>query len=289
MTEPGRLFLVPAPLGNGDPLRILSPEVVDTIRGLRHFVVESERSALRLLSGILPPESLRESSFSVLDEHTDPREVPRLLEPARAGHDLGMLSEGGCPCVADPGADLAAEAHRRGIRVIPLAGPSAILQALMASGFSGQRFEFLGYLPARAEERRSSLKRLEREAARDGATRIFIEAPYRGRALLSDALDVLDPETRLCVAASLGGPEERIRSLEIRAWRTADFRLEKELAVFLLAVSGEPGVLIGRPSGTVRGSANAVPVPAAAGTPGRRRDGRRKPDRERPSRNPGDA
>lgn len=283
MTAPGRLFLLPSPLGDGDPLRILSPEVVDTIRGLRHFVVESERSALRLLSGILSPESLRESSFSVLDEHTDPREVPRLLEPASAGQDLGMLSEGGCPCVADPGADLAAEAHRRGIRVVPLAGPSAILQALMASGFSGQRFEFLGYLPVRSEERRAALKRLEREAARDGATRIFIEAPYRGRALLSDALAVLAPETRLCVAASLGGPEERVRSMEIRAWKSADFRLGKEPAVFLLAGTADPGVLVGRPSGADRGTA------AASGAAALRRDGRHRPGRGRPSRNPGDA
>jgi len=235
VNKPGRLFLLPAPIGEGDPLRVLSPEVVDTMRGLRHFVVESERSAGRLLSRVLPPEALRESSFYILDEHTDPKDVPRLLEPALEGQDLGILSEAGCPCVADPGADLAAAAHRRGVRVIPLSGPSSILQALMASGFSGQRFLFLGYIPARSGDRRTALKRMEQEALRDGATRIFIEAPYRGQAVLEDALGVLDPDTRLCVAASLGTSAERILSAAVREWKPAGFRLEKEPAVFLLA------------------------------------------------------
>ncbi len=248
MKPRGRLFLIPAPIGDGDPLRILSPEVVEVIRGLRQFVVESERSAGRLLSGVLTPEALDATEFHVLNEHTDPKTVAGLLEPALRGIDMGILSEAGCPCVADPGADLASEAHRRGIRVVPLPGPSSILLALMASGFSGQKFEFLGYLPVKAEVRRAALKRLEREALRDGATRIFIEAPYRNPALLADALAVLEPETRLCVAVSLGGTSERILSMDIGRWRSADVSLERKPAVFLLAPKENPGALTGRPS-----------------------------------------
>jgi 16S rRNA (cytidine1402-2'-O)-methyltransferase len=248
MTPPGRLFLLPAPIGDGDPLEILSPEVVATYRNLRHFVVESERSAGRLLSRLLPPEALTESAMYTLNEHSDPKTIPGLLEPALGGRDLGILSEAGCPCVADPGADLVTEAHRLGIRVVPLPGPSSILQALMASGFPGQRFEFLGYLPPRGEDRRQALKREEREAVRDGSTRIFIETPYRNQALLSDALAVLEPETRFCAALSLGGSAERVVSMEIRRWRTAQIQLAKEPAVFLLAPKAVPGTLAGRPS-----------------------------------------
>lgn len=248
MKTPGRLFLLPAPIGDGNPLETLSPEVVEVVRSLRHFVVESEHSAVRLLSRILTPEALRETVLTTLNEHTDPKSIPGLLEPALGGRDLGILSEAGCPCVADPGADLVAEAHRLGIRVLPLPGPSSILQALMASGFSGQRFEFLGYLPPRGEDRRSALKRLEREASRDGSTRIFIETPYRNQALLSDALAVLEPDTRFCVAMSLGGPSERVRSMEIRRWRSEEPRLEKQPAVFLLAPKAVSGALTGRPS-----------------------------------------
>lgn len=281
MKTPGRLFLLPAPIGDGNPLEILSPEVVEIFRNLRHFVVESERSAVRLLSRILTPEALQETVLTILNEHTDPKVIPGLLEPALGGRDLGILSEAGSPCVADPGADLVAEAHRLGIRVTPLPGPSSILQALMASGFSGQRFEFLGYLPPRGEDRRPALKRLEREASRDGSTRIFIETPYRNQALLSDALAVLEPDTRFCVAMSLGGPSERVRSMEISRWRAEEPRLEKEPAVFLLAPKAVSGALTGRPSGdSVR--TKAEPTAERRGT---RRTGREA--RRRTRENPG--
>ena len=233
---------------------ILSPEVIETMRSLRHFVVESERTAGRLLSRILSPEALQASSFRVLDEHTLARDVPLLLAPALAGQDLGLISEAGCPCVADPGSDLAAAAHRHEVPVLPLPGPSSILQALMASGFSGQSFLFLGYIPARSEDRRAALQRIERECRRDRITRIFIEAPYRNRAVLEDALRILAPDTRLCVAASLGGPSTRVRSAVVEEWRTMEFKLEKEPAVFLLAhgtpAADVPGLVQHRPEGS---------------------------------------
>lgn len=284
MTAPGRLLLLPAPIGDGNPLETLSPEVVAAYRSLRHFAVESERTAVRLLSRILPSQALEKAVLYTLNEHTDPRAVPDLLAPVLDGLDLGILSEAGCPCVADPGADLVAEAHRLGIRVVPLPGPSSLLQALMASGFSGQKFAFLGYLPPRGEERRAALKGVEREASRDGSTRIFIETPYRNQALLSDALAVLEPDTRLCVALSLGGSAERVVSMEIRRWRAAQIHLEKEPAVFLLAPKAVSGALTGRPSGEgAAGRASPRAVPSAgknSGQTGSRRvgrDGRRPP------------
>lgn len=285
MTPRGRLFLLPAPIGEGDPRHVLSPEVIETFRSLRHFVVESERSAERLLSRILEPSALEGIELRVLNEHTDPRTVPYLLKPALEGRDMGILSEAGCPCVADPGADLVAEAHRRGVQVLPLPGPSSILQALMASGFSGQRFHFLGYLPAKPEERRAALARLDREAARDGGTRIFIETPYRNNAVLTDALEALHPDTRFCAALGLGGSAEHVYSMDIRAWRTAGIRLGKEPAVFLLAPKADRRTLTGRPSDA------AAPPPAYRETS--QKSGRRgslrasRGDSRRPKETPG--
>ncbi|MCK7487335.1 MAG: hypothetical protein MZU97_18870 [Bacillus subtilis] len=201
---------LPAPIGDGDPLRVLSPEVVEILRSLRHFVVESERSAGRLpiqdsSAGSPPGDSSLPGAGRAYG--SEGRSAP---PGARVGRDTTWESypKPGCPCVADPGADLAAEAHRRGVTVVPLSGPSSVLQALMASGFSGQRFLFLGYIPARSlgDDRRPAL----RQRGAGGlcgteSTRIFIEAPYResGRAW-SDALAVLDPDTLFCVAAIPG-------------------------------------------------------------------------------------
>jgi len=231
----GSLYLIPAPIAEQDPLQILSPEVIEVLRSLRHFIVESERTAVRFLSKVLSKESLASASFSVLDEHSIKEDIPRLLKNALSGDNIGLISEAGCPCVADPGSDLVAEAHKRGVRVIPLSGPSSILMALMASGFTGQKFLFLGYIPAESTVRKTALKQIERDCILDGITRIFIEAPYRSRAILDDALKILDGNTHLCIAASLGSLSERVRSGPISLWRETPFDLGKEPAVFLLA------------------------------------------------------
>lgn len=241
MSDTGTLYLIPTPISDQDPLEVLSPDVIGTIRRLRHFVVEAERTAGRFLSRVLSQEALSSISFEVLDEHSVKKDVPRLLERALAGEDMGLISEAGCPCVADPGSDLVAEAHRQGVHVVPLAGPSSILLALMASGFSGQRFQFLGYIPAESAARKTALKSIERECLRDGMTRIFIEAPYRNRALLEDALKVLDGRTRLCVAASLGCAAEKVRSTSVERWKESPFEIGKEPAIFLMAPGASPG------------------------------------------------
>lgn len=241
MSDTGTLYLIPTPISDQDPLEVLSPDVIATIRHLRHFVVEAERTAGRFLSRVLSQEALASTSFAVLDEHSVKEDVPRLLEKALAGEDMGLISEAGCPCVADPGSDLVAEAHRQGVHVVPLSGPSSILLALMASGFSGQRFQFLGYIPAESAARKTALKSIERECLRDGMTRIFIEAPYRNLALLEDALKVLDGRTRLCVAASLGCAAEKVRSANVERWKESGFEIGKAPAIFLMAPGASPG------------------------------------------------
>lgn len=230
----GTLYLVPNLLDDRSPPEAALPaSALARIRLLRHFVVEGEKAAWRLLSKVLDAEAARETSVERLDEHTPPDALPALLGPLEAGEDLGLLSEAGLPCIADPGSALVALAHERGARIAPLVGPSSILLALAASGLDGQRFSFLGYLPQEAAARRAALERIDRGIRSDGATRIFIETPYRNGRLLEDCLACLSPGTRLCVAASLTAPEETIRSAPVSEWRQRPWSPGKVPAVFL--------------------------------------------------------
>lgn len=235
-TKLGDLYLVPNVLYSSEgPLEAVIPAAaLSRISRLRHFVVEGERAAWRLLSKVMDRESLAAVSMDRLDEHSLPEELPRLLAPALAGEDLGLLSEAGLPCVADPGGALVAAAHDAGIRVIPLVGPSSLLLALSASGLDGQRFSFLGYLPQEASGRRAALLNIERGVRSDGATRIFIETPYRNDRLLADCLATLAPDTRLCVAAALTTEVEKVRSARIADWKASPSAIGKEPAVFLV-------------------------------------------------------
>jgi len=177
---------------------------------------------------------MREIEMAELNEHTPPAQVAALLTPALAGRDLGVLSEAGVPAVADPGALLVAEAHARGVTVVPMVGPSSILLALMASGLDGQRFRFVGYLPADATARRAAIVELERASAKSAETQVFIETPYRNEAVLADVLQACKPSTRLAVAADLTGPSEWIRMEAIDAWRKHVVVIGKRPAIFLL-------------------------------------------------------
>lgn len=204
------------------------------LRATRDFVVENPRTARRLLSACGHPGPIADLGIATLDEHTPRDRVPELLAPLREGRDLGLLSEAGAPAVADPGALLVASAHREGFRVIPFAGPSSIILALMASGLEGQRFCFAGYLPVPAADRQEALRRLESRSAAADETQIFIETPYRNDALLTDLLRECGPETRLAVAADLTGPAESIRMAPVREWRAGPATLGKVPAIFLL-------------------------------------------------------
>ena len=241
----GRLWLIPNLIAPGSPETALPPATLDRVRTLRRFVVEGERAGWRFLSAILERPALDLVEFSVLDEHTAMEEIERLLAPALAGEDLGLISEEGMPCIADPGAPLVALAHERGIRVIPLVGPSSIFLALAASGLDGQHFSFLGYLPSDREGRRAALRAIDRGIAEDGATRIFIEAPYRNDHLLEDCLACLSPQTRLCVAKNIGAPDESILQGRVSALRQTPAPIGKSPTIFLAGMV--PGLVLDRP------------------------------------------
>ncbi len=236
MSGPGRLYLLPAWLAeDAPPESVLPAPVLERLRTLDAFVVEDAKSARRFLAACRHPRPLREIEMAELSEHTDRAAVPALLAPVLAGRDVGLLSEAGAPAVADPGALLVAAAHARGIRVVPLVGPSSILLALMASGLEGQRFRFLGYLPTEPAARRARVLEAERDSARARETQVFIETPYRNEALLADLLPVLRETTRLAVAADLTGPNEWIRSDAIENWKARPSPpIGKRPAIFLL-------------------------------------------------------
>jgi len=229
----GTLYLVPTALG-GDAGGTLAPRTRERLFALTSFIVENAKSARRFLKAVGHPQPLQSIRMLTLDEHTPDAALRELIAPLEAGHDCGLLSEAGAPAVADPGARLVRLAHGRGIRVVPLIGPSALLLALMASGLNGQRFAFHGYLPVRTEERRRKLQELERESQRTAGTQMFIEAPYRNDALVRGILEACHDDTLLCIAADLSLPSESIQTRTVQAWRQAPPRLDRRPAVFLL-------------------------------------------------------
>ncbi|MGB4467092.1 MAG: SAM-dependent methyltransferase [Azovibrio sp.] len=231
----GSLYLIPVPLGPGKCEAVLPPAVLEQVRQLRHFVVEHARTARAFLKAVGMPVPIQELSLSELNEHTRKEALEALLAPLLQGLDLGLLSEAGCPAVADPGAELVALAQARSIRVIPMIGPSSLLLALMASGLDGQRFAFHGYLPAKEEERRQAIKQLENESRKLRQTQLCIETPYRNKALFEALLQHGQPSTRLCLATDLTLPTESIRTMSLGDWRRQpppDF--ERRPTVFLL-------------------------------------------------------
>lgn len=231
----GTLYLIPVPLGPSAPQANLHPGVLATIRPLRHFVVEQAKSARAFLKAAGTDLPLQELQLEELNEHSRPDAIDHLLAPLRAGHDVGLLSEAGCPAVADPGADLVALAQRANIRVVPLIGPSSLLLALMASGLNGQRFAFQGYLPAKDTERSKTLRELEAESRKRRQTQLFIETPYRNRAMFDAILQACQGTTRLCVATDLTLPGEFIRTLSVAQWKKqTPPDIERRPTVFLL-------------------------------------------------------
>ena len=229
------LFLIPTPLGAADTPCLLPHEQAYIVH-LTDFVVEAEKTARAHLKhmGVCTP--IRELNLCTLNEHTPKSEVAALLQPLREGRDLGLVSEAGCPAVADPGADLVALAHAEGFEVRPLVGASSILLALMASGANGQSFAFKGYLLADKDGRAGCLRALEQRSRQENETQLFIETPYRNDALLADALAVLHPETRLCVACDLTLPSQQIVSQSVAQWRKMSVlpSLKKRPALFVL-------------------------------------------------------
>ncbi|MEQ1488639.1 MAG: SAM-dependent methyltransferase [Methylotenera sp.] len=231
----GTLYLIPVTLGDDNITRVLPPEVVSIVQNLETFVVESEKSARHFLSTIKTAKPVRELTLNLLNEHTEDKDVAALLTPLLAGQDLGLMSDAGCPGVADPGAKLVELAHQKGIRVVPFVGPSSILLSLMASGLNGQQFTFLGYLPVDKTQRNLKLKEIEKRSLTHKETQLFIETPYRNQHMLEAILSVCQPQTRLCVACDISLATEMIVTKTIAQWKKSPLPdLHKRPTVFLL-------------------------------------------------------
>ena len=230
----GKLYLIPTPLGEGNPAGVLPASVLELLPSLQCFVVEEVRTARRFLSQAGLKGHIEGLEFHELNEHTPPAQVEEYIQLFEGGRSVGLLSEAGLPAVADPGAQLVALCHRNGIEVVPLVGPSSLMLALMSSGLNGQSFAFVGYIPAKADERRSALKALEKRSAAARQTQILIETPYRNDALLGDMLQCLAPGTRLCIAANLTCPDAFIRTRTVAQWKAAPVSIGKRPCVFLL-------------------------------------------------------
>jgi 16S rRNA (cytidine1402-2'-O)-methyltransferase len=230
---PAILYAIAAPLG-GEPAAALPAPALEIVRALRDFVAENPKTARAFLAGVGMPCPLRDVSITTLDEHTPASALSELLAPLRAGRPLGLLSEAGCPAIADPGAQLVEAAQREGLRVAPLIGPSSIVLALMASGLEGQRFAFCGYLPRDKPQRERRIREIEQRSRRERETQIFIETPYRNDALVAALLQSCGPETKLCIASDLTLETESVRTRSVAEWRAAPPKIGKRPTVFLL-------------------------------------------------------
>lgn len=228
------VYLLPVTLSDTPPSQVLPAYNIEIIRTLRYFIVENLRSARRFLKACDRTIDIDSLSFTELNEHTRPEEVAAMLAPAEAGHDIGILSEAGCPAIADPGADAVAIAQRKGIKVVPLVGPSSILLALMGSGFNGQSFTFRGYLPIDSAARTAAFHDMERHIRSGRQTQIFIETPYRNNKLIAELARSLPGSMLLCVASDITGPTESIITMPLRKWATTQYNYDKKPTIFLL-------------------------------------------------------
>ena len=238
MNRFGTLYLIPSPLGDHDPSDVIPAPVLAKLKTIGKYVVEETRTVRRYLSAAGLKGHINELEFRELNEHTKPEEVQALLDlfndPDGSPSDVGLISEAGLPAVADPGAQLVALCHEKGIRVVPLTGPSSLMLALMGSGLNGQSFAFCGYLPAKTDERRKAIRETEKRSAQLAQTEIFIETPYRNDSLMEDLLAVLQSETRLCIAADLTNENETIMTRKVKDWKKSGHEIGKRPCVFLV-------------------------------------------------------
>ena len=229
------LYLIPVTLGDTTIEQVLPSYNHDVIMQLRHFIVEDIRSARRFLRKVDREFPIDDSTFMEMGKHADARQFSQYLEPLRKGESIGVISEAGCPAVADPGADVVAIAQKEGLRVIPLVGPSSMILAVMSSGLGGQSFAFNGYLPVDPADRAKRLKALEARAWNEGQTQLFIETPYRNQKMFQSMLSALRPQTRLCIAAGITTADEWIQTRTIEKWKKAELPdLSKVPAIFLI-------------------------------------------------------
>lgn len=229
------LYLIPVTLGETSIEQVLPAYNHDIIVGIKHFIVENIRSARRFLKKVEKSIDIDELTFYELNRHTDRKFIGEYLDPIKQGKDVGIISEAGCPAIADPGADVVAIAQQRGIKVVPLVGPSSIIMSVMGSGFNGQSFAFNGYLPVEVPQRIKALKKLETKVWNDDQTQLFIETPYRNGKMFETIVNNLKPNTKLCVAAGITCPEEYIKTQTVAQWKKDKLPdLGKIPAIFLI-------------------------------------------------------
>lgn len=234
MNTNGKVFLIPTTLGENEPLEVLPISIKRAIEEIDHYIVENEKTARRFIKKISSKKSQSALHIEVLNKYTEPQSIPTFLQPCFEGHNVGILSEAGCPGIADPGADVVKIAHEKGIQVVPLVGPSSILLALMASGMNGQSFAFNGYLPIDTAERKKAIKKMEKIAIDQQQSQICIETPYRNDKLFAEMLKTLSSKTLICVACDITLSTEYIATKTVETWKKVPIDLHKRPAIFII-------------------------------------------------------
>lgn len=230
----GKLYLIPSFLGNEIPLEVLPASVPKIISEVDHYIVENDKTARRFIKKMVPEKPQPILKLKLLNKHTEYTEIPSFLNPCKEGLNIGLLSEAGCPGIADPGADVVKIAHEEGIQVVPLVGPSSILLAMMSSGMNGQNFSFNGYLAIDKSERKNDIRNLERLSLEKNQAQIFIETPYRNNKMLEDLVQLLHPTTRLCIGCDISLASEFIVTRTIVEWKKSPIDLHKRPTIFII-------------------------------------------------------
>lgn len=230
----GKLYLIPTTLGEGDPLDVLPQTVKRSIELLDEYIVENEKTARKFIKSIYPEKVQSTLKLSSLNKHTEVSEHSKMLQSCMEGKNIGLMSEAGCPGVADPGAVIVKLAHEKGIQVIPLVGPSSILLAIMASGMNGQSFAFNGYIPIEKGEKKLALKNLEKLSQDKNQSQIFIETPYRNNKMLEDIIQAVNPSTHICIATDITLPSEYIKTMRASEWKKTQVDLHNRPTIFII-------------------------------------------------------
>lgn len=230
----GKLYLIPSSLAEDTSQHIMSPQVKEVVKNTRYFLVEELRTARRYISSLKLGVIIEDLHFEILNKKTRIPQLQELMKPILDGKDMGIISEAGCPGIADPGAIAVAWAHEKGIQVVPISGPSSMFLALMGSGFNGQSFAFHGYLPIDKKSRIASIKTLEADSVKSNRTQVFMETPFRNNPLFDDLKNTLHPNTRLCIAKNLTGSDEIIQTKTVQQWKKTNLDLHKVPTVFVI-------------------------------------------------------
>ena len=230
----GKLYLIPTTMGESDPMDVLPQTVKRTIDFIDYYIVENEKTARKSIKAVSPEKKQSELFLFTLNKRTEPKEHLDFIKPLLEGRNVGLMSEAGCPGVADPGAVIVKLAHDKGIQVVPLVGPSSILLAMMASGMNGQSFTFNGYLPIDKDEKKTALKYFEKLSQDKNQSQLFIETPYRNNKLVEDILQILNPATYLCIAADITLPTEFIKTMRVADWKKLKVDLHNRPTIFII-------------------------------------------------------